>query len=109
LSFESLHDRDPGRSSCNCHRQGVTLSAVGSILTPDFKHALNGRSVVLQRVDGDGYEALVDAQSRALAAFSIDTADAIMSVVQKKPRVTDRIFEAKGEPRGSNALDLTRN
>ena len=74
----------------------VGLSVSWSILTPDLKQVLNGKSVVLQRVDGDNYDALVDAQSRALAAVSGDMADAIMSAIRKKPPIASgRIFDAR--------------
>nr|WP_061167665.1 ABC-type transport auxiliary lipoprotein family protein [Caballeronia hypogeia] len=73
----------------------VALSVSWSILTPGQDKVLNGRSVVLQRVEGDDYDALVDAQSRALAAVSGDMADAIMSAIKKKPpSASGRIFEA---------------
>ncbi|MEI5998979.1 membrane integrity-associated transporter subunit PqiC [Paraburkholderia bengalensis] len=65
--------------------KGAVIAIVWSILTPDSTHVLNGKSIVLQRVDGDGYGALVDAQSRALAAVTVDMADAIMAAIRKKP------------------------
>ena len=74
----------------------VMLSVAWSILTPDLKQVLNGRSVVLQRVEGESYDALVDAQSRAFAAVSGDMADSIMSALKKKPsNEVGRIFDAR--------------
>ncbi|MFC0402298.1 PqiC family protein [Paraburkholderia rhizosphaerae] len=75
--------------------KGAVLSVGWSILTPDFKRVLNGRSIVIQRVDRNNYDALVDAQSRALAEVSADIADAIMSAFEKKPRATGRIFNVR--------------
>jgi uncharacterized lipoprotein YmbA len=83
---------------------GAVLAIAWSILTPDFKRVLNGRSVVLQRVEGNSYDALVDAQSRALAAVSVDMADAIMSAIKESgqfsPKTCNRPdFRCEGSPR----------
>jgi hypothetical protein len=87
-----MFDATPGK--------GAMLAVVWSILTPDSTHVLNGKSVVLRRVDSDGYDALVNAQSRALAAVSGDMADAIMSAIQKKPHAVGPTFNAK-DPGGN--------
>jgi uncharacterized protein len=73
----------------------AVLVVFWSILTPNFEHVLNGKSVVIQQVDRDGYDALVDAHSRALAAVSDDIATAIVSGINKKPGEVGRIFTAK--------------
>jgi uncharacterized lipoprotein YmbA len=79
---------------------GTVLSIVWSILAPDSTRVLNGKSVVLQKINGDGYDAIVDAQSRALASISVDMADAIMSAIKEKPHVAGPIFDAKVDRRG---------
>ncbi|WP_428983530.1 PqiC family protein [Paraburkholderia phymatum] len=81
---------------------GAVLAIVWSILTPDSTRVLNGKSVVLQRVDGDSYDAVVDAQSQALASVSADMADAIMSAIKKKPRAVGPIFDAKARTTGKS-------
>jgi uncharacterized protein len=63
---------------------GAVLVVSWSILTPDSSRALNGKSVVVQQVDHDGYDALVDAHSRALAAVSEDIATMIASGIRKR-------------------------
>jgi uncharacterized protein len=62
---------------------GAVLVVFWSILTPNSNRALNGKSVVIQQVDRDGYDALVDAHSRALAAVSEDIATMIASGIRK--------------------------
>ena len=86
---------------------GAVLCIVWSILTPDATQVLNGKSVVLQQIDRDGYDAVVDAQSQALESISADIADAIMSAIKKKPRVDGPIFDANVDHRG-NGEDMRR-
>ncbi|GAB7523100.1 PqiC family protein [Paraburkholderia sp. 2C] len=62
---------------------GTVLVVFWSMLTPGSNRALNGKSVVIEQVDRDGYEALVDAHSRALAAVSEDIATMIASGIRK--------------------------
>ena len=64
---------------------GAVLVVSWSILTPNSGRALNGKSVVVQKVDRDGYDALVDAHSRALAAVSEDIATTIASGIRNGP------------------------
>ncbi|ACC75380.1 protein of unknown function DUF330 (plasmid) [Paraburkholderia phymatum STM815] len=73
---------------------GAMLVVGWSILTPDSKRVLNGRSLVIRRVNVGGYDALVDAQSQALAAVCVDMAEAIVSAIKKKPQSVDRVFDA---------------
>lgn len=83
---------------------GVVLAIVWSILTPDSQRVLNGQSVIIQRVNSAGFDALVDAQSRALGAVTVDMADAIMSAIRKKPNTVGRLFDAmdsKGDDKGT--------
>ncbi|MEI6001766.1 membrane integrity-associated transporter subunit PqiC [Paraburkholderia bengalensis] len=54
-----------------------------SILTPGAKQFFKAKSGIVQGVDGAGYDALVDAHSRALADFSVDVALAIVSELRK--------------------------
>jgi len=75
--------------------EGAVLSIGWSILTPDSKHVLNGRSAVLQRVSREGFDALVDAQSRALASVSADMADAIVTSIRAKSQAPGKIFDVK--------------
>ena len=60
-------------------REAVTIDAIWTIRRPAQKDApeKTGRSLVREAVGGNGYEALVSAHSRALAALSRDIAAAI--------------------------------
>jgi len=86
---------------------GAMLVVRWSILTPDSRHVLNGRSLVVQRVDVGGYEALVDAQSHALAAVCVDMADAIMSAIKKTPDKMDRLFDVMDNQRNGGGTAPT--
>ncbi|WP_083615337.1 PqiC family protein [Paraburkholderia sp. SOS3] len=88
--------------------EGAVLSVEWSILTPDSKRVLNGRSIVLQRVGRESFDGLVDAQSRALAAVSGDMADAIMSALQKKSHAPGRIYDVRSnQPLPAADMDAT--
>jgi uncharacterized protein len=68
-SFESM----PGDS--------VTVAALWSVRSPQKGATVSGRTVVHEPTSGSGYDALVDAHSRALAALSRDIAAAIRSTL----------------------------
>jgi uncharacterized protein len=55
----------------------VSLTAIWSIHRPGNGKVMNGRSVIREPLSGSGYEALVSAQSRALASLASEIATAI--------------------------------
>lgn len=63
--------------------EGAVLVALWSVRYPDVKGAIDGKFVVHEQVSGPGYDALVDAHSRALAALSREISNAIVSGMKK--------------------------
>jgi uncharacterized lipoprotein YmbA len=55
----------------------ATLEIAWTIYVPERNKPISRRTLVRERVDGPGYEALVQAHSRALAHVSAEIADAI--------------------------------
>lgn len=63
--------------------ESAVLVALWSIRYPDAKEALAGKCVVHEPVSGQGYDALVDAHSRALATLSRELSNAVLSGIRK--------------------------
>lgn len=61
----------------------VTLAAIWSVRPPKG-NAIDGRSVVREAIHGPGYDALVNAHSRALASVAKDFAAAIQSAMRQR-------------------------
>jgi uncharacterized lipoprotein YmbA len=60
----------------------ATIAALWTVRPPKQGAAVNGRTIVHEPASGQGYDALVDAHSRALATVSSDIAGAIRSTLR---------------------------
>jgi uncharacterized lipoprotein YmbA len=61
----------------------ATLAAIWTVRSPKADQAVSGRTVVHEPVNGQGYDALVDAHSRALAAVGAAIAGAIRATLSR--------------------------
>ncbi|MFM0209548.1 PqiC family protein [Paraburkholderia sediminicola] len=61
----------------------VTLAVIWSVRQPKREERISGRTVVHETVSGPGYDALVDAYSRALASVAGDVAVAARSAMRQ--------------------------
>ncbi|MFP3624342.1 ABC-type transport auxiliary lipoprotein family protein, partial [Burkholderia sp. SIMBA_051] len=58
----------------------VTLAVIWSVRAPRGGRRVNGRSVVRESASAPGYDALIEAHSRALASVARDVAVAAQSL-----------------------------